>query len=212
MAIFQLKTQNGFDFFEVASAMQKDIRRANEKDALYWGYEMIPRYENYLWKRLKVIVNEDIGIANFPLITAVQTLAAQYFEMRERKDASCTLCVTNAILLLCRSPKTRVGDHLTIIMEEMKARELESGKRLKEIPDYAVDMHTRRGKQLKRGLDHFRKNGAALVGKDKTVDDPYEDEAYKLLADHKKWPLEWPAPKREPKEKPEKPGAEPLLF
>lgn len=209
---YQLRTQNNFDFFEVASAMQKEIRRAKEREALYWAYEMMPRYEGYLWKRLKVIVNEDIGIANWSLITAIQTLASQYFEMRERKDPSCTLCVTNAILLLCRSPKTRVGDHLTIVMEETKARELESGRVTMKIPDYAVDMHTRRGKAMGRGLDHFRANGAVLVGKDESVRDPYEDEAYKLLADHKKWPLEWTTPKREKQEKDDKSGGPKTLF
>ena len=32
-----------------------------------------------------------------------------------------------------------------------------------EIPDFALDMHTMKGKELCRGLDHFRKEGAKLV-------------------------------------------------
>ena len=189
MDIYQLKTQNGCDFFEVASALQKEIRRANERAAVYWAFELIPRYENYLWKRLKVIANEDIGIANPAIFAATQALAEQYFEMRQRKDSSCTLCLTNAILLLCRSPKTRVGDHLTIIIEQTKARELDGSQQPIPIPEYALDMHTRRGKEMKRGLDHFRREGAKLVGKDKAVADPYEAEAYELLRQPKKWPL-----------------------
>src|SRR4029077_5973542 len=50
-----------------------------------------------------------------------------------------------------------------------------------EIPDYALDMHTRKGKAMGRGLDHFRKEGAKLVP-EPTADDPYEDEAYRLWA------------------------------
>ena len=47
------------------------------------------------------------------------------------------------------------------------------------IPDYALDMHTIRGKAMGRGLDHFRKEGAKLVPPP-TADDPYEGEAYRL--------------------------------
>ena len=31
------------------------------------------------------------------------------------------------------------------------------------IPDYALDMHTMKGKAMGRGLDHFRTEGAKLV-------------------------------------------------
>ncbi|WP_074818989.1 MULTISPECIES: hypothetical protein [Bradyrhizobium] len=40
-----------------------------------------------------------------------------------------------------------------------------------EIPDYALDMHTMKGKAMGRGLDHFRKEGAKLV-LPPTADDP----------------------------------------
>jgi hypothetical protein len=47
------------------------------------------------------------------------------------------------------------------------------------IPNYALDMHTMKGKAVGRGLDHFRKEGAKLVPLP-TADDPYEDEPYRL--------------------------------
>ena len=47
------------------------------------------------------------------------------------------------------------------------------------IPDYALDMHTMKGKAIGRGLDHFRKEGAKLMPPP-TGDDPYEAEAYRL--------------------------------
>ena len=49
-----------------------------------------------------------------------------------------------------------------------------------EIPDFALDMHTMKGKELCRGLDHFRKEGAKLVPE--PTADPCEDEAYRLWA------------------------------
>ena len=48
-------TQNGYPLDEIISALQKDIRRGNEEQALYWCLEMVPRFEAYLWRRLIVI-------------------------------------------------------------------------------------------------------------------------------------------------------------
>ena len=46
-----------------------------------------------------------------------------------------------------------------------------------DIPDWALDKHTKRGKALGRGLDHFRNEGAKLAPE--AQKDPYEDEAYR---------------------------------
>ncbi|WP_156438902.1 hypothetical protein [Bradyrhizobium valentinum] len=48
-----------------------------------------------------------------------------------------------------------------------------------EIPDYALDQHTMKGKAMGRGLDHFRKEGAKLIPPP-TEPDPYIEEAYRL--------------------------------
>ena len=47
MEKYQLKTQGGHGFLEVVSALQKEIRRANEREAAYWAFELVPRYEAY---------------------------------------------------------------------------------------------------------------------------------------------------------------------
>ena len=48
----RLVTQRGYDFYEVASALQKSIRRADTKVAGYFALELFPQYHNYVWKRL----------------------------------------------------------------------------------------------------------------------------------------------------------------
>ncbi len=53
---YQIKTENGYDFGAVISALQKDIRRGNEVEAMYWCLELYRRYHNALWTRLRVIV------------------------------------------------------------------------------------------------------------------------------------------------------------
>ena len=54
-----LVTQRGYDFYEVASALQKSIRRADVKLAGYMALELFPRYAEYCWKRLLTISAED---------------------------------------------------------------------------------------------------------------------------------------------------------
>ena len=101
-------------------------------------------------------------------------------QSRERSSKSigeARLMVGNAIRIMCRSPKSRVGCHfgpaigLWSLLEDFAP----------EIPDFALDMHTMKGKAMGRGLDHFRPEGAKLVPPP-TADDPYEDEAYLLWA------------------------------
>ena len=50
---FQRLTKKGYDFYEVASAFQKSIRRGLLEDAMYWGIELYESsYEEYAWKRM----------------------------------------------------------------------------------------------------------------------------------------------------------------
>ena len=42
---YQVFTQNGYPLDEIISALQKDIRRGNEEQALYWVLELLPRFE-----------------------------------------------------------------------------------------------------------------------------------------------------------------------
>ena len=76
---------------------------------------------------------------------------------------------------MCRSPKSRAGCHfgaaigLRSMLEDFAPT----------IPDWANDQHTLAGKDLGRGLDHFRKEGAKLIP-EPTEPDLYIEEAYRL--------------------------------
>lgn len=78
---------------------------------------------------------------------------------------------------MCRSPKSRAGCHFGAAIG-LRAQ-LEGFA--PEIPDFALDMHTMKGKTMGRGLDHFREEGARLVPPP-TAPDPYIEEAYRLWA------------------------------
>jgi len=161
---------------EVISALQKDIRRGNEEQAMFWAMELLPRFEMYLWRRLLVICNEDIGIANPDILTQLPHLRAQFFEFRELgKDGTCRLILANAILLMCRSPKARTADHFQRVVTQAWMSE----RQTRAIPDYALDKHTRQGKALGRGFDHWVDVGC-ILGNPGDVDDPYAERAQAL--------------------------------
>ena len=181
---YEVFTQNGYGLDEIISALQKDIRRGNEEQALYWVLELLPRFEAYLWRRLLVISNEDIGIANPDLLVQVQVLRAQYFEFREEgKDGTCRLILANAILLMCRSPKARIADHFQRVVTQGWMEAKASGTK-RAIPDYALDKHTMRGKQRGRGFAHWVDEGCKLVDPAE-VDDPYAEQAQALWREGK---------------------------
>jgi replication-associated recombination protein RarA len=52
-------TRKGHNFFDMASMLQKSIRRGDVKNAAYAAYELFGNYNRYLWKRLVVISAED---------------------------------------------------------------------------------------------------------------------------------------------------------
>lgn len=185
-------TQNGRILFEVSSAVQKEIRRGNEERAMYWCMELLPRYEKYLWKRLMVIANEDIGLANCKVVEFITNQCTTWFRMREMgAQTECILVLANAVLAMCRSPKTRLADHLLCV----SISHWQDDER--EIPDYALDKHTLRGKQMGRSTQFFLDNEDDLLKDTSQVFDPYRNEARELwLKNRPSKSAEWAKPKK----------------
>jgi hypothetical protein len=80
-------TIRGFEFAEVASSMQKSIRRGDEEGALYWAIELDRSdYGEYIWRRLRIICSEDVGLAE-PLMPAViRALYDNWVDAKKKKD------------------------------------------------------------------------------------------------------------------------------
>jgi len=184
-------SQNGYVMFEVVSALQKSVRRNDEQGAMYWALEFLPKYEAYLWRRLLIIAQEDIGLASPDTVQFVTAQCQAWFTLRRLgANGECRLALANTILSMCRSPKSRLADHFQCVV--MYSR---NGTKY-EIPDYALDKHTLRGKQMGRSWDHFLTEGA-LLRPQADVRDPYAESAHKIwsserLPPEEKWP---PLPK-----------------
>lgn len=170
-----MKTQNGYEAFEVVSALQKAIRRGDEEHALYWALELEASAPSWLWARLRVIAQEDVGLADPTAMMIVHVSEDAYERARKAKKKGLRLAVINAVLALVRAPKSRLADHAMLAMDARRRR----GWR-PEIPDYAKDKHTRAGRALGRTWKHFVDEAARLENR-AGIRDPYETEATEYL-------------------------------
>lgn len=154
---FTIQTDKGYDFFEASSAFQKCVRRNLEDDALYWGTEFInANMHNYLWKRILIITMEDVGLANHNAPAHITGLYAIYQDMLKRKDKHWKLATFQAIMYLCRSDKSRLVDWTK--NTQLHYHRTEN----KEVPDFALDIHTRRGKKMGKTINDFFTEGSKL--------------------------------------------------
>ena len=152
-------TSTGLPADEVISTLQKSIRRGDVRNAVLCALDLSAtsqRADTYLWDRLHVIAVEDIGFGDPQAIAVVVALDAA----RQRFDAGShdrRLFTIHAVRVLAESAKDRSNDELANVIRA----ELDGGGRA-DIPDHALDMHTRRGQQLGRGIEHFLTEGARV--------------------------------------------------
>ena len=157
----QLRTINGYDFYEVASAMQKAIRRADVKVAGYFALELWhSNYRDYVWKRLLTISAEDC----YGLITQeIEALhRAHDFINEKAKEPKGRIFVSKAVILLCEVRKNRDADHLQNLVYDRNDVDVERWiddvrKAPLPVPEYTFDVHTRRGKMMGKTKTQFFK-------------------------------------------------------
>lgn len=160
----KLFTQNGYDFYEVASALQKAVRRADVKLAGYMALELFPKYSEYCWKRLLTISAEDC----YGVITKeVKALYDSFHVINKGKkgnDLKGRIFISKAVILLCSAKHNRDADLLQnfiydrkelITDEQIESYFKEVRKEPMSIPEYVYDVHTRKGKIMGKTKDDF---------------------------------------------------------
>lgn len=170
MTFSELTTPGGYKIGEVSSAMQKCIRRGLEEDALFWATELdLAGYGEYVFKRLRIIASEDVGLAEAIAAPTIYALYQNWLAQRKKKDEKHgpeRLFLVHAVLILSRAAKSCTVDHALIAMYEASRPE-------RAIPDFALDKHTSAGRKLRRAWKHFWEHGARLENKAQ-LHDPYE--------------------------------------
>lgn len=156
----KVTTPHGFAADELISSLQKYIRRGQLEQALAVAYEMSvtsAELEEYLWSRLQVISCEDVGSGTFiepVVLNALYQIARRIpYEQGDR-----WLVSVHAIRYLATRTKDRTSDELANWVKLGFA----SGDLRPVVPDFALDMHTRRGQEMGRGLRHFLEEGSRV--------------------------------------------------
>ena len=159
--IYAQTTPDGHKFGEAVSAMQKSIRRGLVAEANYWAFEIHlcdnQQSRSHLWNRLKVTCSEDIGPTpeGNQIVLLLGELERSYLDAVRRKNKSQWLFLTHAVTAMCRAPKSRVVDLIAYsIMHD------DNGGY--DVPDWAVDMHTQRGRSMGRGFDEWWGEGSLI--------------------------------------------------
>lgn len=164
----RLLTSRGYQLSDVASALQKAIRRGDARLAGYFAIEMFerggqsPGYPGYAWRRLLTISAEDCA----GIIT--QEVKALYdswvvIDAAQKGKQKGRIFLSKAVILLCQAAKSRDADHLTNLVYDPKAIDevaldaaLDEARATPEpIPDYAHDCHTGTGKRAGKTKTQF---------------------------------------------------------
>ncbi len=146
-------TEHGLAADEVISALQKSIRRGLTDNALLLAWEMYatsPEMEEMLWSRLVVISVEGVGLGNPNAPVLIETLFGMH-KRYPRPQHDRFLFAAHAIRVMASGPKDRTTDD----MVNWAKNAIALGEALPEIPDFALDMHTRRGQELGRDYRWF---------------------------------------------------------
>jgi replication-associated recombination protein RarA len=152
-------TKNGYDHYELLSALQKCIRRGMEYEAVHFAVELEEFNPTMLWNRLRVIACEDVGPANPMIPILIDVLQKNYLaEKSKLSESNYKLFLVNAVVCLCFSQKSRITDDLLNVVYT----ERETEAKFPPIPEFALDKHTARGKALGKGIDDFFTEGNKL--------------------------------------------------
>ncbi len=172
-----VRTRNGIAGDLVISALQKSIRRGLTEEAVAVAYEMYitsQQFEDKLWRRLQAISVEDVGFGDLSAPVLINALN----QMRQNfpyTDGDRPIFFVHAIRYLAAAKKDRTSDNLKNIV----ITEFEYGRQ-PVIPDFALDMHTEKGREMGRDFKHFLAEGSR-VENELAVDENYKARLLELL-------------------------------
>jgi len=175
-----VRTINDLPADEVISGLQKCLRRGLTEKALLIGFEMFrtsAEMEEMLWSRLCVIAVEDVGAGNVSLPVLVDTLYRTHSRY-PRPLGDRFLFAAHAIRLIAESLKDRTTDDMVAYA---KLDNITRGN-APEIPDFAIDMHTKRGWEMGRGYEHFMNEASRIENPVPERDTSYRDRVMAAVA------------------------------
>lgn len=175
-----ITTRNGYAGDEVISALQKSIRRGLEEQACMFAYELYitsPQMEEKMWRRLLTISVEDIGMGNPNAAIMVNNLSQMRLNF-DYSDNDRTIYFIHAIRYMCGCEKDRSSD----LLKNICIKSFAMGS-LPEIPDFALDKHTRRGQAMGRDSFHFLHEASKVIPQAE-IDNTYKERYEEILKEY----------------------------
>jgi len=171
----QIVSPHGIPVDELVSVLQKEIRRSRIDNAVLAAYEMFitsPDVAQHLWRRLRIIAVEDVGLG-LPVGPVLIDVLHRIFNDTPGGD---WMMACHAVRLLASAPKDRTSsEHADWVVAKVAL-----GEALVGVPDYASCVHTRAGQELGRGLMQWWDNGAAVRDELAWADHRYRDELIEI--------------------------------
>jgi replication-associated recombination protein RarA len=168
----KLTSPRGIPVDQLVSVLQKEIRRGNVDNAVLAAYEMLttsPEVAEHLWRRLKLIAVEDIGMGE-PLAPVL--LSSLHENYRAATGGEQAMMAVHAVRFLATAKKDRTSaEHTDLVIHKV-----ESGEMAVSVPDYALCVHTRAGQEMGRDLLQWWRNGAVVKNELESADHSYRDQ------------------------------------
>ena len=168
----QLTSPRGIPVDQLVSVLQKEIRRGNVDNAVLAAYEMLmtsPEVAEHLWRRLKLIAVEDIGMGE-PLAPVL--LSSLHENYRAATGGEQAMMAVHAVRFLATAKKDRTSAEQT----DLVVQKVESGEAAVSVPDYALCVHTRAGQEMGRDLLQWWRNGAVVRNELESANHSYREQ------------------------------------
>lgn len=175
-------TKGGYDFYEVASLLQKSLRRGDMVLAARAANELFPKYTNYVWNRLMTVSAEDCASL---VTTEIVALYDAWFKVNSNKAGDKgRVFIAKAIVILAKCKHARDADELNLLVSDRYPEDSFAAEVIAEaealigvdsedfvIPEYVYDVHTRRGKRMGKTKPQFmREESEGLTDKSTVFD------------------------------------------
>jgi len=164
------KTPDGTLVDVARSAAHKAVRDGDEQAGVYWMRQLYFAGRD-VWKALSIFATEDVGLADLSVKTHVLELQKLAENCKDERNSD-LLHVIQAMQICCRAKKSRAADDAAIWFNEhptfnpptpQETAALNSeGLPRPAIDDKVYDRHTTVGRHKKRGMEHFKNEGAQL--------------------------------------------------
>lgn len=179
----QLTTKGGYDFYEVASLLQKSLRRGDAVLAARAANELFPKYTNYVWNRLMTVSAEDCASLVTSEIVALYDGWEKVNSGKTGKDKG-RVFIAKAIIILAKCKHARDADELNLLVSDRYPEDSFAAEVVApiealigvesmdfQIPGYVYDVHTRRGKRAGKTKPQFmREESDALTNRTTVFD------------------------------------------